>query len=328
MNLMESISFNAGKKVKSDKEQFMDILKEDINVFGVDEALRLYNTLFLLDKEASKYLKESVDDYLVEVSLRDYDGGGENDAEARLRKLSDRGTNPLYKKPSIEQKDIPYTRTGRGQGENHIRTGRGQSELSNPSLGTADVGFSKSGASQEASNFALSQKAAAEANSKSFDLESIGAEKQAAFKEAIRSKASTPAIMEIKEKLSPEQSSALNKAISGGNFTEASKIAKEAGIDLGPMASPNAATAGVKGVAGAVAPDAPKLTGLAGVWQRIKGFFQNGFAGISKAFQTGNFQSLLGIPMVQVAIAVGSWTLVWKMIKKISSLKKNKQGTK
>ncbi len=56
---------------------------------------------------------------------------------------------------------------------------------------------------------------------------------------------------------------------------------------------------------------------LGKVWSSIKGFFKNGWEGITKAFQSGNYASLLQIPLVQVGLAVGGTAMAFRIIKAI-----------
>lgn len=69
---------------------------------------------------------------------------------------------------------------------------------------------------------------------------------------------------------------------------------------------------------GATAVAAPTSM-LGKIWQGIKGFFTGGWKGITAAFKSGNYASLLQIPLVQVGLAVGGTALAFKILKGIKN---------
>jgi hypothetical protein len=70
-------------------------------------------------------------------------------------------------------------------------------------------------------------------------------------------------------------------------------------------------------VAAGASANAPQATGLAALWNNIKGFFTGGWTAITSAFKTGNFGALLSTPLIQGALATGGIVLAVKLLKKI-----------
>jgi hypothetical protein len=289
MNLLDEIQFNSGVEI-NEEEKIISSLQEDFCYLGVNEAIDLYGSLFLVDTEILNEagLFNSPSEKKYSHSATGESGMDRGEAILRAKKLgidfSGKSLNQL--EAEINNKTEALIKGTSKYGNSISDNLKRASEIA-PPRSPAIIASSI----PEINKTAL--ETAAEKFKPSIALEDIPKEKQVEFIDAIKNAAKTDDI----------------KAMASA----AKKIAPA-----------NIATAAVAAKAIPKAQIAPTSM-LGQIWSGIKKFFKGGWEGITKAFKTGNYSSLLQIPLVQIGLTIGGTALAFKIIKSIRNKMVNPQ---
>lgn len=110
----------------------------------------------------------------------------------------------------------------------------------------------------------------------------------------------------------------LEKAASAKTPEEAISVLKSAQAPVKAVAPVAGAAKAAGAVKGAGVATAPGILGwISRAFGKVKNFFTGGVSSVGSAIKSGNWSSLLQIPLVQGALGVGGAVLAFKLLKKI-----------